>query len=92
MKKILKLSAGLAKVHLRRYRTLAHLDSNFPLRVTWVDGRTNDSLSRRQSYVFMRRDPRGISRSIFIFTKAGSKKAKTDAGSLLRSEDDGGGT
>lgn len=88
MKKIFKLSANLAAVHSRRYRRLPHLESNFPLRVTWVDGTQKDSLKQRQPYVFMRRHLDGISRSMFVFTTP--KKAKVDAGSILRWEDDGG--
>lgn len=92
MKKIYKLSANLTRVHSRRYRTLPRLESKFPLRVTWVDdGRANGSIYRRQSYVFMRRYSSGISRSIFIFKRIWSKIAETDAGSILRWQDDGGG-
>lgn len=91
MKKVFKLGADLAGVHSRRYRTLFHLEGNFALRVLWVyDDRANGSSYCRQSYVFMQRHPRGISRIIFIFKRTSSKKAKIDAGSILRWEDDGG--
>ncbi len=91
MKKIYKLSANLTRVHSRRYRTLPRLESKFPLRVTWVDdGRASGPFYRRQSYVLMQRHSHGISRSIFIFKRTWSKNAKTDAGNILRWEDDGG--
>lgn len=90
MKKILKLSSNLRRIHLQRYRKLHSLESGFPLRVSWVDGLEKDSSRYRRPYVFMKRHSNGILRNIFMFPRSWIKASKPGPDSILRWEDDGG--
>lgn len=74
MKDIFKLNEHLSRIHLRRYRKTSFLRDTRALHVTWVSGKDTDSLSHRQSYIFMQRSPSGVSRNVFIFTNPHQKK------------------
>lgn len=92
MKKIFRLNANLAGAHLRRHRKLSRLTGGFPLQVTWVSSTGKGPLSGRQPYILLRRHADGILRRIFMFARPWPKKVKSNALSILRWEDDGGGS